>query len=119
MVAAVDDDRVVATDAPLGHEFAEAFAVDQVARVLLLQLGPPVEGDGARDVAVGVVRRHVLVDLEDLEIIGQARGGPAGADQYVVMTHAAESSGRGAPRPSSGAPPRAATPAAVMVPPVA
>ena len=106
VIAAVDHDRVVAGDAALGHQFAEAFAVDQVADELLLQVGPPVQCDGAGDMSVGVVGRHVLVDLEeDHRVVGQARGGPAGADQNVLATHTGESSGhRAGARRAAGCP---------------
>ena len=57
VVAAVEDDGVVVADAALGEQRLELLLVDEVAADLVLQVGRPVELDGALDVAlvVGVV----------------------------------------------------------------
>ena len=63
VVAAVEDHGVVVADAPLGQQRLELRLVDEVAADLVLEVGGPVELDGALDVAL-VVRRGVLVDLD-------------------------------------------------------
>jgi hypothetical protein len=63
VVAAIEHHRVVVADAALGEQRLELLLVDEVATDLVLQVGGPVELDGALDVAL-VVGGGVLVDLD-------------------------------------------------------
>ncbi len=70
-------------DALAVHQLGELGAVDVVAHVWVVEVGVPVDLDGAGDVP-GVVEQDVLVGLDD----GQARAAevarePVGRDQPV------------------------------------
>src|SRR5690606_15058319 len=75
------DDGVVAGDAALGQRRGEPGAVDVVARHRVVEVGVPVEVDGARDVP-GRVQQHVLVRLHDGETrLPEVLRQPGGGDQ--------------------------------------
>ena len=93
VVAAVEDDGVVVGDALGGQQLLEAGLVDEVAAHRVLQLGLPVELDGAGDVAA-VVGGGVLVDLDEDRVGGvEVLLGPVGTDQGVLAAHVCCSSG--------------------------
>ena len=87
VVAAVEHDGVVVGDAALGQQRLELLLVDEVAADLVLQVGGPVELDGAPDVAL-VVGRGVLVDLDqdDLRVVEVVLD-PLGGDERVLAAH--------------------------------
>ena len=88
VVAAVQDHRVVVADALAGQQLLEAGPVDEVAADGILQVGLPVQLDGARQVA-GVVGGGVLVDLdEDQPGGGQVLLGPFGGHEGLLAAHA-------------------------------
>ena len=72
VVAAVEHDGVVVGDAALGQQRLELLLVDEVAADLVLEVGGPVELDGALDVAL-VVGGGVLVDLDEDDAFGSSR----------------------------------------------
>ena len=81
VVAAVEHDGVVVGDASLGEQRLELLLVDEVATDLVLQIGRPVELDGALDVAL-VVGGGVLVDLDqDDGVVVEMVLHPLGGDE--------------------------------------
>ena len=87
VVAAVEDHGVVVGDAALGQQGAELLGVDEVTADRILQVGLPVELDGAGDVAA-VVGAGVFVDLDEDDAIGvEVLLSPIGADQDVGTCH--------------------------------
>ena len=87
VVAAVEHDGVVVADALLGQQLFELLLVDEVAADLVLQVGLPVELDGAGDMAA-VVGGGVLVDLDEDHARGvQVFFGPIGRDEHVSAAH--------------------------------
>ena len=87
VVAAVEHDRVVVGDAAVGEERLELRLVHEVAADLVLEVGRPVELDGALDVAL-VVGRGVLVDLDQDDARGvEVVRHPLGGDERVVAGH--------------------------------
>ena len=78
VLVAVEDDRRVVGDAPLGAEFLKGGPVDVVADDLALQVDRPVDFDGAGDVALRV-EGPVLVRLDDPHLrVGEMLGHPLG-----------------------------------------
>ena len=87
VVAAVQHDGVVVGDALLGQQRLELLLVDEVTTDLVLQVGGPVELDGALDVAL-VVRRGVLVDLDqDDAVVLEVLLDPLGGDECGLAAH--------------------------------
>ena len=71
----------------LGQQRLELLLVDEVAADLVLQVGLPVELDGARDVAA-VVGGGVLVDLdEDDAVVVEVLLDPVGGDERGFAAH--------------------------------
>jgi hypothetical protein len=88
VVAAVQHDGVVVADALGRQQGLELLLVDEVAADLVLQLGLPIDLDGALDVPT-VVGRGVFVDLDEHRVIGvEVLLGPIGRNEYVFPTHA-------------------------------
>ena len=82
-VVAVEDDGLVAADALGGHELGETVRVPVVTDQLIVELGMPVDLDGAGNVP-GVVDQYVFVRFHDdhagvVEVLGQ----PFGRDQLL------------------------------------
>ena len=87
VVAAVEHDGVVVGDAALGEQRLELRLVDEVAADLVLEVGGPVELDGALDVAL-VVGGGVLVDLDEDDAVGvEVVLDPLGGDERVLAAH--------------------------------
>ena len=87
VVAAVEHDRVVVGDARANEQRLELRLADEVPADLVLQVGRPVELDGARDVAL-VVGGGVLVDLdEDDPGVVEMLLDPLGGDESGVAAH--------------------------------
>ena len=87
VVAAVEHDGVVVGDAALGEQRLELLLVDEVAADLVLEVGRPVELDGALDVAL-VVGGGVLVDLDEDDAVGvEVVLDPLGGDERVLAAH--------------------------------
>ncbi len=81
VLVAVDHHGVVPGDALGRQQRREALAVEVVACHRVVELGVPVDLDGAGDVA-GLVEQHVLVGLDHDEAGGvEALGEPRGRDQ--------------------------------------
>src|SRR5882757_247864 len=87
VVAAVEDHGVVVADALVRQQLGELLGVDEVALDLVLQLGLPVQPDGARDVAA-FVGAGVLVDLDEDGVRRvEIALGPVSRDQDVGACH--------------------------------
>ena len=87
VVAAVEDHGVVVGDAAVGQQLGELLLVDEVALDRVLQIGLPVQLDGAGDVPA-VVGAGVLVDLDE-DDVGRVEIalGPVSGDQDVGACH--------------------------------
>jgi hypothetical protein len=68
VVAAVEHDRVVVTDASLGQQLLELLLVDEVTPDGILQILLPVQLDRTRDVAA-VVCGGVFIDLDKNNVL--------------------------------------------------
>ena len=66
-VVAVKDHRRVPRYPVTGHEVGECLTVQVVTHSCVVQVGMPVDHDGARDVA-SFVEKHVLVRFDDDDI---------------------------------------------------
>ena len=87
VVAAIENDGVVARDSALGEQLFELLLAHEVAPDRVLQVLLPVNLDRATDVAL-VVRGHVLVHFHDDDVgIVEFRLDPISVDQYVGTAH--------------------------------
>ena len=87
VVAAVEDDRVVVADAPLGQQRLELLLVDEVAADRILEILLPIQLDRAGDVAA-VIGGGVFVHLDqDDSVVGGVVGNPVGVDENFLPAH--------------------------------
>src|SRR6267378_8398313 len=82
----VKDDFVVVRDAQPAEERLEALFRDDVSAHRIVDVLLPVDQDGPRDVPEVVVRRRIVIDLDDADVlIAQTSFHPARVDQYFGM----------------------------------
>src|SRR5467141_1294198 len=83
---AVEDDLVVVRDPEPAEERLEALFRDDVSAHRIVDVLLPVDQDGPRDVPEVVVRRGIVIDLDDADVlIPQTSFHPARVDQYFGM----------------------------------
>src|ERR1700744_3474986 len=82
-LVAVDHHGVIARDALAIHQLGELLAADVIADSRVVEIGVPVDLDGAGDVP-DVVEQDILVGLHDRQTGGaQVGGDPVGGDQSL------------------------------------